>query len=94
MIPKMSAKKWSNEDIVVEIWLKNSVNYVEKFTRVKGKSRQIGAVWDELAREVKEKLIGVAARIQYNYIFNQFKKHKLIAVRNGESGIKWKYFGV
>ncbi len=89
-----SEKKWSNEFIKELVELKNSEEYEKRFGVVKGKARQIASVWDDLAKEIGQNINGTEARTQYNHLFNQFKKHKLIADRSGEGSVRWKHFNL
>ena len=55
------------------IELKNSVEWHEKFTAMKGKARQISCLWNELANELGNQFFGAEIKIQHNYLLNQFK---------------------
>lgn len=59
---------------------------------MKGKARQLGMLWNELAVELGFCKSGVEIKNEYNYLLNQFKKHHLIAKRSGEGAIKWPYY--
>ncbi|KAI5152091.1 hypothetical protein ENBRE01_2562 [Enteropsectra breve] len=92
MMANEAQKKWSNEQIEMLIILRNSTEWDKRFSDAKGKAKQTGDVWTELVREISAELTGVEARVEYNYLLNQFKKHKLIADKSGEGSVRWKHY--
>ncbi|KAI5153188.1 hypothetical protein ENBRE01_3150 [Enteropsectra breve] len=74
------------------IILRNSTDWDKRFSDVKGKAKQTGDVWNELVREISAELTGIEARVEYNYLLNQFKQHKLITDKSGEGSVRWKHY--
>ncbi|KAI5153613.1 hypothetical protein ENBRE01_3211 [Enteropsectra breve] len=70
---------WSNKNLEKLVSLRCSADWEDRFSRQKGKARQIGELWEAIAAEIDLEITGVDARTQYNYLLNQFKKHDLIA---------------
>lgn len=89
---KINDNKWSTENIEKVIAMKNSPEWDLKFEAVKGKARQTGEVWNAIAKEISEELTGVEVRMEYNYLFTQYKKHKLIADKSGEGCVRWRFY--
>lgn len=87
-----SDKKWTTKTIKALIELRHSVEWEEQFNSMKGKSRQITNIWNDLAAEISTDISGQDARVQYNYLVNQYKKHNQIAKRSGEGGVKWRFY--
>jgi hypothetical protein len=59
---------------------------------MRGKAKQIGILWSELAKELELGISGLETKTEYNYLLNQFKKHNLIAKRYGEGAVKWMFY--
>ncbi|KAI5150497.1 hypothetical protein ENBRE01_1533 [Enteropsectra breve] len=86
--------KWNNDQIIRLIELRSSREWEERFEEMKGRARQVGILWNSLSEEIGNDISGAEARIQYNYLLTQYKKHDLIARRSGESTVKWKYYAI
>lgn len=90
--PMSENKKWTKEQIIKLIELRNNVEWNDRFNESKGKARQIGMLWNDLSNELGDNFSGLELKNQYNYLLNQFKKHNLIAKRSGEGAINWPFY--
>lgn len=86
------SKRWSKENNIKLIKLKNSPDWDDKFILLKNKAKQLGKLWQELSKEFGSDFTGLELKNQYNNLLNQFKKHHIIASRSGEGAVNWPYY--
>lgn len=66
MIEQQKSNKLSKEKIIKLIMTKNSIEWDYKFVSMKGKARQLGMLWKELANELGFGCTGLEIKNEYN----------------------------